>query len=284
MTCQQVQRLLHQLTWPQVQAAQRATLQQHVEHCPTCQPLWQQWQHEERALTDLLAVTTAPPRLAETVMSHLRASTGTAPTTVPGPTWTLNASVRGLQRLALHALDATAELPGQAHTGPTALLAQAHTQLSEYLRGERVVFQVPVDLQDCTPFVRDVLEATARIPYGTVRSYKWLAAQLGRPQAARAVGNALHANPVPVIIPCHRIVKSDGALGGYAFGLSWKTHLLALERATVPWVGCSTTRILCYRGCAHERRVQEGNRVHFASVQEALAVGYRPCAVCTPDV
>jgi len=105
---------------------------------------------------------------------------------------------------------------------------------------------------------------------------------VGHPRAARAVGNALGANPVPVIVPCHRIVRGDGTWGHYAFGGAMKTQLLRLERTTPALIGCTSTRIVCRRGCAHEQRVQEANRIVFASVSDAASVGYRPCRVCRP--
>ncbi len=98
-----------------------------------------------------------------------------------------------------------------------------------------------------------------------------------------AVDNALGANPVPVIVPCHRIIRGDGTWGHYAFGGEMKTRLLRLERSTPALIGCTSTRIVCRRGCAHEQRVTEANRVVFASVADAASVGYRPCRVCRPS-
>lgn len=110
------------------------------------------------------------------------------------------------------------------------LLRQAREELAGYLAGERTFFTVPVDLSRLPPFERAALEVAARIPYGEVRSYKWIAEQLGHPDAARDVGGAMAANPVPIIVPCHRVVKTDGGLGGYSFGLMRKEALLNLER------------------------------------------------------
>jgi len=98
----------------------------------------------------------------------------------------------------------------------------------------------------------------------------------------RAVGTALGGNPVAPIIPCHRVIQSDGTLGGYGYGLPLKERLLRLERETPALVGCTTTRILCRRGCRHERRLTEERRIVFASVAEACRAGYRPCATCRP--
>jgi methylated-DNA-[protein]-cysteine S-methyltransferase len=162
------------------------------------------------------------------------------------------------------------------------LLAQARKELEEYLAGDRTFFTVPVDLSEVPAFERAALDLAAQIPYGEVRSYKWIAEHLGKPDAARAVGNAMAGNPVPIIVPCHRVVKTDGGLGGYSFGLVRKETLLNLERAITPYVGCSSTRVFCRRGCSHERRIHAGGRIHFASTMDAQTSGYRPCTVCQP--
>jgi len=162
------------------------------------------------------------------------------------------------------------------------LLRQAREELAEYFAGDRTFFGVPVDLSRVPPFDRAALEVAAQIPYGEVRSYKWIAERLGKPDAARAVGGAMAGNPVPLIVPCHRVVKTDGGLGGYSFGLVQKEALLSLERSTTPYIGCASTRIFCRKGCAHERRIQEGGRIHFATGSDAQGSGYRPCSVCRP--
>jgi O-6-methylguanine DNA methyltransferase len=139
-----------------------------------------------------------------------------------------------------------------------------------------------VDLEGVGDFQARVLAEANRIQFGEVDSYSALARRVGHPRAARAVGNALGANPVPVIVPCHRIVRGDGTWGHYAFGGTMKTQLLRLERTTPALIGCTSTRIICRRGCAHEQRVGEANRIVFASVADAASVGYRPCRVCRP--
>lgn len=105
--------------------------------------------------------------------------------------------------------------------------------LINYFRGQRVEFLFPMDLalEGGTSFQRDVWEATSRIPYGQLRSYGWIAAEIGRPRAPRAVGQALGVNRIPIIIPCHRVVRSDGSLGGFSGGLHWKKKLIQLEKA-----------------------------------------------------
>jgi methylated-DNA-[protein]-cysteine S-methyltransferase len=105
----------------------------------------------------------------------------------------------------------------------------ASRKLVAYHEGTRVQFDEPVDLSLVSPFTQHVLRATARIPYGEVRPYAWVAREIGRPRAARAVGGSLHINPAAPIIPCHRVIASDNTLGGYGGGLEMKKWLLRLE-------------------------------------------------------
>ena len=102
-------------------------------------------------------------------------------------------------------------------------------RLRTYLGGRKVTFPDELDLSGATAFQRQVWEITRLIPYGETRSYTWVAEQCKRPGTARAVGQALARNPLPIIVPCHRVVASDGKLGGYSGGLNIKRYLLWLE-------------------------------------------------------
>ena len=113
-----------------------------------------------------------------------------------------------------------------------ALLRRAAEQLHAYFAGEALAFDVPLDLQG-TPFQRSVWKALLEIPAGETRSYGAIAAALGSASAVRAVGGAVGRNPVSVIVPCHRVVGSDGSLTGYAGGVDRKRALLELEHAEV---------------------------------------------------
>ncbi len=105
----------------------------------------------------------------------------------------------------------------------------ARTQIAAYLVGRRRTLDFPVDLSGGTSFQRKVWQAALRIPYGRARSYQWIASKVGGKQYARAVGSALGANPVLLIVPCHRVVAHDASLGGFACGLAVKRKLLELE-------------------------------------------------------
>jgi O-6-methylguanine DNA methyltransferase len=152
-----------------------------------------------------------------------------------GPLW-LFASGRGLVRLALPTEPRpAAEANVERILGPStfredaAAHAAAREQLTAYFAGTLRSFDVPLDLHG-TPFQRLVWDAVAAIPYGRTSTYRDIAGAVGRPAAVRAVGGANGANPVPPIVPCHRIVGMNGSLTGYGGGLDTKRRLLALER------------------------------------------------------
>jgi methylated-DNA-[protein]-cysteine S-methyltransferase len=113
-------------------------------------------------------------------------------------------------------------------------LQRAASQLNEYFGGQRARFDVPLDWGAMAPFQRAVLEATAAVPFGQLDTYAGIARRIGKPGATRAVGNALGRNPIPVIVPCHRVIRSDATIGGYTGGLGIKHRLLAIEGVTIP--------------------------------------------------
>jgi O-6-methylguanine DNA methyltransferase len=177
----------------------------------------------------------------------------------------------------------------RADRPPARLVAQVERLLTPGRRG------VPQrwDLRGTSEFEQAVLAKAQEIPAGQVRPYAWVAGELGRPAAVRAVGAALGRNPIPVLIPCHRVVGSDGRLTGYAWGVGYKRALLAAEgadpdalerlaRRGTRFFGSDTTGIYCYPTCAHARRVSDAHLMTFRGAAEARAAGYRPCLVCRP--
>jgi len=109
------------------------------------------------------------------------------------------------------------------------ILSDCIKQLDEYFAGRRKRFDVPLDLRNGTDFYREVWRLVQSIPYGRTRSYSTIAETLGRPHASRAVGQANGRNPIPIIIPCHRVIGKNGGLTGYAYGLEMKEALLSIE-------------------------------------------------------
>jgi O-6-methylguanine DNA methyltransferase len=228
----------------------------------------------DRLLADYFRPETAPASLGRKIAAATRESE--------------TELTRLERRLAIEATPRGIALVRTGRVGPPATAAaqrlteQAREEIHEYLRGQRAFFRVPVDLTAVPDFQRRVLEAARQIPFGEARPYAWIAARIGHPRAVRAVGTALGRNPVPLILPCHRVWRSDGGLGGYIFGTAVKDRLAALERTTPVLEGCTSTRIVCRVGCIHGRHMRPDNRVIFASVDDARSVGYRPCKVCRP--
>ena len=107
----------------------------------------------------------------------------------------------------------------------------ARTQFKEYFDGKRKEFSLPLHFEG-TPFQKKVWNVLREIPYGETRSYEWVAKEVGKPRASRAVGNAVGANPLPIVIPCHRVIRKDGGLGGYGYGAAIKKKLLEIELGT----------------------------------------------------
>ena len=160
------------------------------------------------------------------------------------------------------------------------------------VRGEKIA-QPPVTLEGLTEFEQTVLQHLARIPTGEVRPYAWLAREVGRPKAIRAVGTVMARNPVPFLMPCHRLVPSTGGVGNYYYGPEMKWTLLEREgipredlanwkQRRVRFIGSRTTGIYCYPTCRDARRVQPQHRLEFNVAEEAVNSGCRPCKHCRP--
>ncbi len=192
-----------------------AELVAHAAGCRVCA-------REERMLSLLDRVTEPQSR-----------SQGRAVIRADGGTVEVACSEQGVRSVRLdlagsrHAASAAAAGPPR---GVSPLLQQAGREIEEYLAGRLTSFTVPVDLRGLTTFQREVLEATRQVPRGSVVTYAELARRIGHPRAQRAVGAALKRNPVPLIVPCHRVVRSGGELGEYSGGgPAVKRRLLQLE-------------------------------------------------------
>ncbi|HYX21669.1 MAG TPA: methylated-DNA--[protein]-cysteine S-methyltransferase [Thermoanaerobaculia bacterium] len=160
-------------------------------------------------------------------------------------------------------------------------------------RGRR---ELRYDLRGLSEFERAVLQKALEIPSGEVRPYSWIAREIGHPGAVRAAGSALAKNPVPLLIPCHRVVRSDGRIGHYSLGGARnKRRLLEVEGARpallerlaasgVRYLGNPSGKGFCYPTCGGIEDLLKTNTVRFQSEREAIAAGYHPCRVCRPPV
>jgi methylated-DNA-[protein]-cysteine S-methyltransferase len=192
---------------------------------------------EEMRRADELAAADAARRLVERAAAEGLADVSYTVTDSPVGALFVAATKRGLVRLAFaeegldKMLDRIARRLSPRIVEATAPLDPVRRELDEYFRGRRREFGLALDWSLIGPFGRKVLRATSAIPYGGVLTYAEVAAQAGSPRGSRAAGNALGANPIPIVVPCHRVLRSGGALGGYGGGLERKRWLLQLEGA-----------------------------------------------------
>ncbi len=190
-----------------------------------------------RGSTSSGAAAGAAQRLTARIAAEGLADVSYAPVDSPFGTLLLAATRRGLVRLAFPEEDVDSVLERLARrispriVESSAPLDSVRRELDEYFSGARRRFELPLDWALMGPFGRRVLRVTAEIPYGGVLSYSEVAADAGSPRGSRAAGNALGSNPIPIVIPCHRVLRSGGALGGYGGGLERKRWLLELEGA-----------------------------------------------------
>lgn len=240
----------------------------------------------------------APATLPDDVLVEVGLVDRMAPYPSPLGTLWIAWNGRGVAEVELAQDGADARARHEARSGRRTveapdLPASLADAVARRLAGERRV-RIPLDLRGRTPFEVAVWTKALEIPRGEVRPYGWIAAEIGRPRAVRAVGTALGHNPVPLIVPCHRVVRTDGTIGEYSLGgPDNKRTILAAEgldpaameeaaRRGERLTGSTTTRIVCWPTCRHARRVQDRYRVSFRSLHEAGEQGYRPCRVCRP--
>jgi len=247
-------------------------------------------------------------RLRSTAPAGLAASTlivtglADAYATVPSPLGELFVAwnPQGVSAVTLAADPGNFEARHLAETGRRAHRVAALPErlawaISRRIAGDRRV-RIELDLRGRGEFERQVWMKALEIPTGEVRPYGWIAAEIGRPRAVRAVGTALGHNPVPLIVPCHRVVRSDGTIGQYSLGGTRnKRTILAAEgldpddleaqaRAGIRLVGSDTTHVVCHPTCRNARRIRAAHRVPFRSLTQATQAGFRPCLVCRPAV
>ncbi len=170
-------------------------------------------------------------------------------------------------------------------------LAQA---IQAHLSGDQAI-QLHFDLRSLRPFERAVLLKALEIPRGEVRPYAWVAREIGRPKAVRAVGSALGANPIPLLIPCHRVVRSDYRIGDYIFGSAAKRTVLtdegaapevleALARGGVRYLGDRADGTFCLPSCGGMHLRANQHYLKLRSASEAAAAGLAPCGSCRPTI
>jgi O-6-methylguanine DNA methyltransferase len=249
----------------------------------------------EQALAQL--ASTAPPTVVPQVMLETGLADGYLTTGGPAGPMFVAFNERGISSIVLGDDPAAfeghfEELFGRPAFPVTELPARLELALDKAIQTGRIG-ALPIDWQGMSEFQQAVLRKTAEILPGEIRPYSWIAKEIGKPNAVRAVGTALARNPVPIVLPCHRVVRNDGRLGNYYYGTEVKRAVLASEGLDVDLLddrtargirltGSDTTRIFCNPTCRDARRTTDRHRVEFRSEAEARAAGYRPCKHCRP--
>lgn len=284
MQCRSVLTRVDALRTGELQAEEQGAVHEHLRTCPTCE----QSAGDVATLSDSIkSLLATPPRSCRDTMADSYAQVDDV--------W-VAFSDRGLHlihRGTLEELQAAHAARFCRTLKPGALPEPLRRQVEDALHGAGVRHPM-VDWDDAlSPLEREVLGTLTQIPRGEVRTYEWLARQVGRPKAVRAVGTVCARNAVPFVVPCHRIVPSTGGVGHYAFGSALKREMLrregvdvdaleTLAKNRVRYIGSRTTKIVCFPTCRYARKIREENRVPFRASGDAMEKGFRPCLRCQP--
>lgn len=288
MRCDAVYRRLDAYRTDELPPKERTAVTDHLRGCETCRT----------SLRDLLGLATSLRGLEP---SPRPARRGGSPADsydvieVPeGPIF-VAFTTRGLRMIRKGSLDELRTLYEKRYDRSlerAPLPTRLRYQVLAALHGEGVA-KASLDVVRTSDLEQQVLATLHRIPRGEVRTYSWLAQQVGHPKAVRAVGNIVAKNAVPYVVPCHRVVPSTGGVGNYIFGSQAKRELLeregvdvngldALARKQIRFIGSRTTHIFCFPTCRDARRIREENQVPFHGADEAAEKGFRPCKRCQP--
>ena len=246
-----------------------------------------------------LSAVAAPLYIADGALARVGLADRYTTIETPLGTVYLAWSQEGLS-LAMRARDEkTFRMEARALLGRPVALGEPPERLARgaraWLTGEGGA-SLPFDLARLTPFERAVLMKAREIPRGEVRPYGWIAREIGHPGATRAVGTALARNPIPLFIPCHRVVRTDGHIGNYSMGgPAAKRTILTYEGVDVDtlehlaatgarYIGNEESHYYCYPTCHGARNTAPAHRVQFHNEAQAYSAGYLPCNSCRPPV
>jgi O-6-methylguanine DNA methyltransferase len=292
-TCSWADQQLDAFRTGELDAETMSRVEEHLAGCESCRAQFSQLEDLAGRLSRLRQE--APSSIRRSVLERLGDRFGPIETAL-GTVW-VGFNDRGVTLISW-ASDETDDLEAyyRQRLGRKAARADVPEHLASAVRAAaegQWTADVPLDIEGLPDFERAVLDRLRTIPRGEVRPYAWLATQAGSPGAVRAVGNIMHRNPIPLLLPCHRVVPSTGGLGNYAYGSDVKRLLLEREgvsadelerlaRQRVRYVGSRTTGIYCYPTCRDARRIRAENRVPLTNERAAVDAGFRPCQHCQP--
>jgi O-6-methylguanine DNA methyltransferase len=305
-TCREIEPDLVAVAGGEAGATATAAVATHVAHCPPCRDELQRYRALEGMVGDLRAVPAGDPTVAraelESRLADLRGRMVVyGEFDSPLGRILIARSEMGVSLVRYMDRDETAQaylarLAGEDVAEAPAETASMHRELLDYLGGTRTHLDWALDLRWArSDFQRHVLEQTAQLPYGAVTSYTGIARRIGKPAATRAVAQALRRNPLPIVIPCHRVVGNAGDLVGYAGSkVGLKQRLLSLEGVPVSqrqrvdrahmYALHEGDNEYCLPTCGSLSEMSLGELTLFGSRREAEAIGLMPCTSCRPDV
>ena len=282
MQCRSVLTRVDALRTGELHDAERGVVHQHLRTCPSCEESVGDVDTLARSIKTLMV---GPPRSCRDAIADSYEQVGEV--------W-VAFSDRGLKLIHRGTFEEFCKT--YRHRGGCTLRAGTlpealRKQVTAALEGQGVD-KPRVDWnEELSELEREVLGTLTKIPRGEVRTYEWVARQVGRPKAVRAVGTICAKNNVPFVVPCHRVVPASGGIGHYAFGSAMKREMLRREGVDVEqleqlgrvrYIGSKTTKIACFPTCKDARRIRDENRVPFRAADEAVKKGFRPCRRCQP--
>jgi len=285
MRCRPTLTRVDALRTGELPANEHRAVEQHLETCSSCHESVDDIEHLAKVIK---SIAVAPPR-------PLRESLRTTDFYDRVESVWVAYSDRSIRMISGHSLEDLQRRYAKRYGRSlerAAVPEPLRKQVIDALHGAGVD-QPAIDLSEASELERRVAEALLSIPKGEVRSYSWLAQQVGKPKAVRAVANYVARNVLPFVVPCHRVVPAAGGVGKYGYGPKMKRDLLrregvdvdeleALAREGIRYIGSKTTKVFCFPTCRGARRIREENRVPFHEADEAREKGFRPCRLCQP--
>lgn len=293
MACEKYQKLLYRFNDNELTENERAKVRAHLRRCSTCRKK--------------LSVLKQTARQMPVLSSRTRSKTHSTPKasgdwystidTSIGKIW-VGYSTCGISLITLglhNSIEFEDYYQRRLHRSVRQrVIPKLYVQAVRKAVSGKNVVNAPLDLSVLSSFELTILQCLKQIPLGEVRPYHWLAKECGRPKAARAVGTVMARNPIPFLLPCHRVTPAGGGVGNYGFGSALKRALLIKEgvsvdeldkwaRSGIRFVGCKSTNTYCYPVCRTARRIHAKDRVFLRTIEEAHQAGFLSCPHCRPE-
>ena len=291
MTCKEYQKLFHRLNVNELAEDERAKFSAHIRQCSKCKKRLFPFKKSQRQKPSVPSHTRSKALAESSVDSYAGIAT------TIGKIW-IGHTPRGISLISLGP-NHSAEFEGYYQkrlcrgTRKGTIPKSYADAVRKAVAGKKAA-NVPMDLSSLSSFEHKVLQCLKQIPLGEIRPYSWLAKECGRPKAARAVGTVMARNPIPFLLPCHRVTPAGGGVGNYGYGAALKRELLKKEgvpldeldrwaRSGIRFIGSKRTNAYCYPFCRIAYSIRAEDRIPLRTIKEAHQAGFRPCPNCRPE-